>query len=145
MKVLRSQIGDEDAFRAAIGAHIAARLQALQTSGAIPPHDDFLDQFIKATHRPDPDPVLLELDYEIVDDPEPTIADKLDELRRAEAAEIEEIWPVNKRRLLEMDYRRALAAKEPTEADAKTIADFSAIHQRVEEIQYEYAQREAAL
>jgi hypothetical protein len=69
------------------------------------------------------------------------------ESRLAEQAAIEALIPAGKRRLMDMDYRRALAVPEQERSpeQLRVIEDRAALDAQIEAISYAAAQREAAI
>jgi hypothetical protein len=67
--------------------------------------------------------------------------------RLAEQAAIEALIPAGKRRLMDMDYRRALAVPEDQRSpeQLRVIEDRAALDAQIEAISYAAAQREAEI
>jgi hypothetical protein len=156
VKILKSQVKDEAAFRDALEKLRQAKIDHMMSEevGTSSPSDPFLDQFIKRTPTGPDTPDEFTIDYEIVNDdpsPEELKARAINELRAQEQAEIEKIWPSNKRRLMQFEVNRAtqFAAQIPaemlSEENQKILADWNVLQKRIEEIQYAYAKREADL
>ncbi len=152
MKILKSQIKDEAEFRDTLEKLCAAKQEHLTsgTLGVPPPSTPFLDSFIKRTRTGPDTPDEFTIDCEIVNDdpgPEELNVRALNELRAREQAELAALIPPNMVRLMQMEATRAFKVPEderkPEHIEA--IAHWQDLQKKTEEIQYEYAKREAAL
>lgn len=159
IKIPKSLIEGRD-FQKEVEEHIANIIAHRDIVGKAPPAaGTFVEEAIRRERRSDGGPDDLTADYEIIDDtpPPPTreqrIQIALADLRAKEQAEIEALVPSHKRRLLEMEYNRAnqrvgyakVHGQAPNAADEATIQDFTNLQKAVGDIQYAYAQREAAI
>jgi hypothetical protein len=155
VRILKSQIQDEAAFRDALEKLRQAKIDHMMSGeiGTSPPSDPFLGQFIKRTPTGPDTPDDISIDYEIVnDDPPPPSEEELKaraltELRAQEQAEIAALTPANKTRLMQMEVSRAFRVPEDERSpgQAKIISDWQDLQKQIEEIQYAYAKREAEL
>jgi hypothetical protein len=142
-------------FEQAVRDFIAAKEAHRFTGDAAPSADVLVERAVRRVQYPieDEKPDDFVANYEIEDDapPPPTLAERkqamIMESRLAEQAAIETLIPAGKRRLMDMDYRRALAVPEDQRSPAqqRVISDRAALDAQIEAISYAAAQREAEI
>ena len=159
IQILKSQLGDRN-FQAEVEAYRAGVIEARETPGMSPPlAGPFVEQALRR-ERQAKGPDELIIDYEIIDDtpPPPTPEERkiaaINASRAQEQAEIDALLPpLGMRRLAEMEYSKAMRSvhearmkgQEPSAEAQKIVDDYAALQDRIAEIQYEGAKREAKI
>lgn len=160
LTVLKSQVGDEADYRAAVEAYIAAMQAHAMTEGEpAPVAAGIVESAVVRVQEPgQPDKFMA--DYEWINDdppppPEPTAeevaaiekARKLQAIRIWEREAIARVMPPERMRLANLDYARAVRVPpdDRTEAQKAIIAKHEADMDAITDIEYEAAQREAEL
>lgn len=148
-------------FAQAVREFIAAKEEHRVTGDAAPTADALVEAAVRRVQYPvdagKPDDFVA--DYEIEDDtpappppaPPPTLEQRkqtlVAESRQREQEEIGALMPAGKRRLLEIEFQRAMAVAEADRSSDQQLAieQYRALSERMNEIVYAAALREAAI
>lgn len=142
-------------FEQAVRYFIAAKEAHRFTGDFAPAADAIVEAAVRRIQYPidagKPDDFVA--DYEIEDDtpPPPTLEQRKREMiaesRQVEQAAIDALIPPGKRRLLDMDFQRAMAVPEQDRSPAqlRVIEQHGDLEKRIEDIRYAAARREAAI
>lgn len=157
LTVLKSQVGDEADYRAAVEAYIDALVAHQMTEGQPAPSVAGIVESAVVRQMQAQGPDVFVADYEWVNDDPPPPSDaevaatdkarKLAEIRQWEQEAIARVMPPERMRLANLDYARAVRVPvdDRTEEQKTLITKHEADMAAVEDIQYEAAQREAEL